>query len=138
MVPTLPHVLVGHHWIFACWLALTAVSAVGGWFFGRCQFVEKIPPGQETRTPLPRRSDAVVAVDSPKRQWTMRVKAATPADFPRLLEEWKTLFPDTRDGIESQQENSLRWLLAHDQGLPVAMPPSVSAFQRFSVSAFTP
>ncbi len=42
----------------------------------------------------------------------MRVKAATAADFPGLLEEWKTLFPDTRDGVEGPQENSLRWLLA--------------------------
>ena len=36
----------------------------------------------------------------------MRVKAATATDFPQLLEEWKTLFPDKNDGIESQQENS--------------------------------
>ena len=91
---------------------MTVASAVGGWFFGRSQFVERIPPGEETRVPLSRRSEAVADVDSPKGQWTMRVKAATPADFPRLLEEWKTLFPDTRDGIESEQENSLRWLLA--------------------------
>jgi hypothetical protein len=105
-------VLVGRHWLFTCWLALMVASAVGGWFFGRSPLVVKIPPGEETKVSPSRRSEAVAAVDSPRGQWTMRVKAATPADFPRLLEEWKTLFPDMRDGIESQQENSLRWLLA--------------------------
>jgi hypothetical protein len=105
-------VSVARHWIFACWLALTVAAAVGGWFSGRSWIVVEKPPAEETMSPLSRRNEAVLAVDSPKGQWTRRVKQAAPADFPGLLEEWKSLFPDVRDGIESQQENSLRWLLA--------------------------
>lgn len=106
-------VSVGRHWVFGFWLALTVSSALGGWFFGRSQFVEKIiPPGQAIRVPFPHRSEAAAAVDSPKDQWTVRVKGATPADFPRLLEEWKTIFPQSEEGIEGESGNALRWLLA--------------------------
>jgi hypothetical protein len=104
-------VLVGRHWIFAFWLTLVA-SVLGGWHFGRSQFVVKNPPGEVTRTPLSRFSKSAFAADSPKNQWARRVKNATTANFPRLLEEWKTLFPETNDGIHGPQENALRWLLA--------------------------
>jgi hypothetical protein len=66
----------------------------------------------ESRPNRVHRTKADFFNDSPRAQWAQRVKQAAPADFPGLLEEWKSLFPDVRDGIESQQENSLRWLLA--------------------------
>lgn len=102
----------GRHWIFACWLALMVAAAVGGWFFGLSQFVGEKPPAEEMMSPLSRRNEAFLAVDSPKGQWTRRVKEATPANFPRLLEEWETLFPETEDGLEGQPEHALVWLLA--------------------------
>lgn len=104
-------VLIGRYWIFAFWLALVA-SVLGGWHFGRSQFVVKSPPEEETRTPLSRRNKSSLAVDSPKNQWVTRVKNASIADFPPLLEEWKNLFPETNDGIRGPQEKALRWLLA--------------------------
>ncbi len=103
---------IGRHGIFACWLALTIASTVGGWFYGRSQIDKKIPPGEETRDPISYRGETVFAADSPQGQWIMRVKGATAVDFPRLFEEWKTLFADVSDGIESQQERTLRMLLA--------------------------
>lgn len=41
-----------------------------------------------------------------------RVKKATPADFPRLLEEWKAAFPEGENYLEGRPENALRWLFA--------------------------
>lgn len=98
--------------VFAAWLALTMGSAVGGWFFGRSQFLPPSASGPQTRTSKSRRTEPVLAADSPKGQWTQQVKKATPADFPRLLEEWRNLFPETEDGIQGQPEHALRWLFA--------------------------
>ncbi len=112
-------VLYERRWIFAAWLAFTMGSAVGGWFFGRSQFLPSRAPEQETRTRKFQRTESLFAADSPKGQWTERVKKASPADFPRLMEEWRTLFPETEDGLEGQPEHALRWLYAqwllHDQ-----------------------
>jgi hypothetical protein len=105
-------VSVARRWIFTCWLALTVAAAVGGWFSGRSWIVVEKPPAEATMSPLSRRNEAVLAPDSPKGQWTRRVQEATPADFPRLLVEWRTLFPETENGIEGQPEHALRWLLA--------------------------
>lgn len=91
---------------------MTAAAAVGGWFYARGQFVAKNTSGEETRAPKSRRSESVFAADSLKGQWTAQVKNATPADFPRLLEEWRTLFPETENGIQGQPEQALRWLYA--------------------------
>lgn len=41
-----------------------------------------------------------------------RVKQAAPADFPRLLEEWTTLFPEGENYLEGRPENALRWMFA--------------------------
>ena len=111
-LPKLAVVLKAGHWICACWLALTVAATVGGWNIGRSQFVVKKPPGEETKAHLPRLNKSVVAVDSPQGQWAMRVKKATPAEFPRLLEEWKNLFSESENGAEGQSERALRWLLA--------------------------
>ena len=41
-----------------------------------------------------------------------RVKQAAPGDFPKLLEEWKTLFPEGENYLEGRPENALRWMFA--------------------------
>lgn len=91
---------------------MMAAAVMGGWHFGRSRFVGKTPPAEETRTHLSRRNEAVFAADSPKGKWNARVKSATPSDFPRLLKEWETLFPENENGIEGQPEHALRWLMA--------------------------
>lgn len=105
-------VLTGRPWIFACWLALTAASAVGGWHFGRSVSTEAMAREREARPSRDHTAKPAFSEESPQKQWARRVKSAAPADFPGLLDEWKALFPDVSDGVESQQENSLRWLLA--------------------------
>lgn len=105
-------VLAGRRWIFSAWLALTAAAAVGGWFCGRSQVVVKQGSREETRAFKSRRSNSVFAADSPKGNWSERVKKATSSDFPRLLEEWKSLFPETENYLDGQPEHALRWLFA--------------------------
>ena len=52
------------------------------------------------------------APGSPQGLWIARVKKAGAADFPILLEEWETLFPEGESGLEGRPENALCWLLA--------------------------
>lgn len=106
--------VIGNRLRRAVWLALLAVSAAGGWFFGRgC--VESGPPSETertTRSASPLRNEVVFAAGSPEGGWIAAVKKAGPDDFPRLLEEWKILFPDTVNFLEGRPENALRFLFA--------------------------
>ncbi len=93
------------------WLVILVASAAGGWYFGRGLAILN-----QTTAPLPQESqqnESVLTADSPMGRWTARVKQAAPEDFPHLLEEWATLFPETDADIQGQPEQALRWLYAH-------------------------
>lgn len=78
---------------------------------GRHQVVMKNPHGENQRI-ASMRSESTRPTNSTKRQWSERVKHAAPADFPRLLEEWSDLFPESEDGNDVQRDNALHWLFA--------------------------
>ncbi len=92
------------------WLAAVVVAAVGGWFWGRALLVS-----HQGAPPVPARSQArqtSFASGSAEGRWLKAVKEAKKEDFPRLLEEWKTLFPEGENYLEGRPENALCWIFA--------------------------
>ena len=82
-------------------LVLLAVSAAGGWFFGRWL----LDSGAWHR------NAHVFPAGSPKGMWMERVKRAAPDDFPRLMEEeWETVFPEDDPFSEDRRSNVRRWM----------------------------
>lgn len=78
---------------------------------GRHQVVMKNPHGEKQRI-ASIRSESTRPTNTTKRQWSERVKHAAPGDFPRLLEEWSDLFPESEDGNDVQRDNALHWLFS--------------------------
>jgi len=97
------------------WLTLLLVCTMAGWFVGR-----QFPPPRTSTTPATEptkagtessnRPPSTFADDSPQGLWIASAKEAAPADFPRLLEEWKTHFPEGDNYLEGRPEHALRWL----------------------------
>lgn len=86
------------------WLLLLAVSAVGGWFFGRV-FVDSKINMEDARRVIP--SHRLELLSS----WMAKVKKAAPADFQKLAEECETIFEDDDSlTIDSRHINALCWL----------------------------
>lgn len=96
-------------------LALLLVCTVAGWFVGR-----QLPPPRPSTNPATEPTKAgtassdrpvtAFADDSPQGLWIAAVKQAAPTDFPRLLEEWETHFPEGHNYLEGRREHALRWL----------------------------
>lgn len=101
-----------HHCRFLVWLGLLVLSSAGGWFFGRIWVGSGVPPsrGMEpmaTKAASPYQNEPAFAAGSPPSLWMAGVKEATASDFPRLLEEWNTVFPE---GLEGRPKGAIRWL----------------------------
>ena len=96
------------------WLILLAASAVGGWFFGKGLLKSGQPSGDtpNARVISQHRVGKQFSPGSPQGSWMAAVKKATPAEFPRLFEEWKVAFSEGDNYLEGRPENALRWLFA--------------------------
>lgn len=97
------------------WLAVVAGSAAGGWFFGR-GLPRQAAVGEIAAIPAKVTTSQYTgpsfAPGSPQGRWIAQVKHAGAADFPKLIDEWKILFPEGGNYLEGRPENALRWLLA--------------------------
>jgi hypothetical protein len=112
MVPTVSRRNPIH---LTAWLAILVMSIVGGWMFGR-GIGHSSPTAQVRQTVTETGSGGHSTAFSPQSAqgiWMTHVKAATPADFPRLLEEWKIAFPEGDNDLEGRPENALRWLFGN-------------------------
>lgn len=56
------------------------------------------------------RKAPVFAAGSPQGLWMAAVKKAAPADFPRLMTKWETVFPEGDSFAESRRKNAIRWM----------------------------
>lgn len=96
---------------FGLWLVFVVIATAGGWFFGR-KLADTGAPTATTQAVHPRSGESVFAAGSPQGLWIAKVKDAAPTDFPRLLEEMLTLFPESDMYEEGRRERALRWLFA--------------------------
>ena len=97
----------------ALWLVVVAACATGGWFFGLQTRGSGTAAASaaDTRSGLSRRAAPTFATGSPQGSWMTAVKKAQPADFPKLLDEWPTAFPEGDNYLEGRPACALRWLL---------------------------
>lgn len=98
------------------WLAVVALSATGGWFFGKSEFVSRAP-ATDTKSRIertsPERTTRAFATGSPRGLWMERVKKAEADDFAELYAEWLTLFPEDgryEDNYPPNALSALRWM----------------------------
>jgi len=103
------------------WLILLAVSAVGGWYYGRpsqpqdLRMVSAVDStGDVAGRMTVRKAKSTFSRESPRGLWMERVKKAEASDFPQLVKEWHEAFPEDERYEEYYPPNALhtlRWMM---------------------------